>query len=102
MEDEKTRALPESKAMNGGKGPCSYAQNSSYQVILFTLFNIPAYLFLFSFLLWATLPFDGLFLIIYYVTKSEELEKPIYTVRTDKNYPETTNKRTGWVIELQN
>ncbi|KAG7981208.1 hypothetical protein I3843_05G221000 [Carya illinoinensis] len=31
MEDEKTRALPESKAMNGGKGPCSYAQNSSYQ-----------------------------------------------------------------------
>ncbi|CAK9145134.1 unnamed protein product [Ilex paraguariensis] len=31
MEDEKTIKLPESYAMNGGDGNCSYAQNSSYQ-----------------------------------------------------------------------
>ncbi|KAK7849227.1 putative s-adenosylmethionine-dependent methyltransferase [Quercus suber] len=31
MEDKKTYASPESYAMNGGKGPYSYAQNSIYQ-----------------------------------------------------------------------
>ena len=47
MEDKKTYALLESYAMNGGKGPYSYAQNSIYQVF----FNIQAYILIY-FLVW--------------------------------------------------
>ena len=47
IEDKRTNASPESYAMNGGKGPYSYAQNSIYQVF----FNIQAYILIY-FLVW--------------------------------------------------